>query len=106
MVVQSCLFQTSGKPQRWVFSRCGSYDVSIAGIHSSHIDIYLLSLEDGRRSLVQTTQTLCEQVAQRQFRTADITPHCIDTLLQGKVLPEKNSCTSIDIKVQITQMVE
>ena len=58
--------------------------VSVAGIHSTHIDIYLLSLEDGRRSLVQTTQSICERVAKKQFRISDITPHSVDTLLQGK----------------------
>lgn len=51
-------------------------------IHSTHIDIYLLSLEDGRRSLVQTTQSICERVAKKQFRISDITPHSVDTLLQ------------------------
>ena len=60
--------------------------VSISDNQSSHIDIYLLSPEDGRPSLVRATQRLCEQVVQRQFRTADITPQSIDTLLQGKII--------------------
>lgn len=66
---------------------------------SSHVDIYLLSLEDGRQSLVQATQTICRQVSKKQFRTSDLTPDTIDSLLQ-----DQRGCPDPDLIIKFGQV--
>jgi len=52
---------------------------------SSQIDVFLLSLEDGRQSIVNTAKTICRRVSNKLVKTSDITPQSVDVLFQGSV---------------------
>ena len=65
--------------------RCSNflYD-SFSGLSSNQVDIQLLSLEDGRLDIVNTTRYLSQAVRNRQFKIEDITPCNVDALMQGE----------------------
>ena len=59
-------------------------NVAVRRHGGGHVHLQLLSLADsGRQSLVHVAGHLAGAVFTRQMKLADITPGCIDSLLQG-----------------------
>lgn len=53
-----------------------------------HINIILISVEDGRDSIVDLTKTLAEMSQRKKLNTADITQELVDAELSESVMSE------------------
>ena len=58
--------------------------LSFLGPTNKQITVNIMSLDDGRQTLVQTAQHLCEQVLQRQTKVEDIDYSVINKFYQGE----------------------
>ncbi|XP_045198187.1 dehydrodolichyl diphosphate synthase complex subunit nus1-like [Mercenaria mercenaria] len=49
---------------------------------SSQVDVFLLSVKDGRQSIVNMARHICHQVSLRQLKSVELSPHSVDKLFQ------------------------
>ncbi len=56
--------------------------IFVDSCNRTHIDVSMLSLEDGRQKLVDTARSLCHPSRGQYFK--HLTPSKLDDILQGK----------------------
>ncbi|KAK3585540.1 hypothetical protein CHS0354_022951 [Potamilus streckersoni] len=83
IIVQQQKYEDAEKPKKEIHLRIVSEDREVSGYtHSTGTELYLLSIEDGRKNIVRTAQHICRQVAAREMRPSDICPNQIDAIIQ------------------------